>query len=327
MARSGVTGLHAALSSNTRHLRSLQISSFIPAKLSATLLVTSVEKGKKSTEAIDILRILSGGNKPGEKVAECNSVEIDLLVGPCLSFAVSSVGPSSSHMVQVVAKSVVERATIDRVDLVKGASQLGRKENLPIDLEEEEEFCLPFVLDKSVEEQRSVTFTTTLKFDGGKELTSTYAVSLEPKGKGEIGGARGRHVPAMGFEKEGSSGGGGNTIINLNIRNPGNKSIVVGSVFAVEVEVELKSSAVTHINDLILFLVDGVDKVLPIDSSVSVGKMEVGEKRVCKVRFQGLRIGVAKIPEIQVFSKIEKVSYCSPSETDLDGLEVLIVEG
>jgi hypothetical protein len=98
-------------------------------------------------------------------------------------------------------------------------------------------------------------------------------------------------------------------VVNLSILNPSNKSMVVGSVFAIEVEVELKSSATSNkINDLILFLVDeGTEELLPLDSSVSVGKLEVGEKRTVHVRFQGLRVGVVKIPEIQAFSKIEKV--------------------
>ena len=144
---------------------------------------------------------------------------------------------------------------------------------------------------------------------------------------------RGRHTPAavgISLRQSESRPSANNTVVNLNILNPSKKSMVVGSNFAIEVEVELKSSAtINNINDLILFLVDeGTEELLPLDSSVSVGKLEVGEKRTCKVRFQGLRVGVAKIPEIQAFSKIEKISYCCNDEDGVrgGGLEVLIVE-
>ncbi|GMI45056.1 hypothetical protein TrCOL_g3328 [Triparma columacea] len=308
-----------------------EVTSFITVKLSATLVVSFAERSNRKQETRDILNLLSKGGGAASKVTqESEPVDIQLLVGPSVSFSVSSVGPPSSRIVHVIARCNIESLMIDRIDLGDGVGHLGKRE-FPVELQEAEEYCFPFVMAfGGGQEGDHVTFTTTAMVGNG--VSSTTAVLLQPKGMAESGDLRGRHTPAavnFTLRQPESRPSANNTVVNLSILNPSNKSMVVGSVFAIEVEVELKSSATSNkINDLILFLVDeGTEELLPLDSSVSVGKLEVGEKRTVHVRFQGLRVGVVKIPEIQAFSKIEKVSYCSNDEDGAGGgLEVLIIE-
>lgn len=161
-----------------------EVTSFITVKLSATLVVSFAERSNRKQETRDILNLLSKGGGAASKVTqESEPVDIQLLVGPSVSFSVSSVGPSSSRIVHVIARCNIERLRIDRIDLGDGVGHLGKRE-FPVELQEAEEYCFPFVMAfGGGQEGDHVTFTTTAMVGNG--VSSTTAVLLQPKGMAE----------------------------------------------------------------------------------------------------------------------------------------------